>query len=133
MSVHAPTAASLAPPGLCPAAPVVSLSAQRTALRVWLVVPDALVLNLAFMTAYWLRFALHLTRSPEVVPPPWFYPVLGALLTPVSLLVFALFRLYDPDRLLGGVSEYSRIFDACSANTMMLVLATFLMPAFVVS
>ncbi len=118
---------------LCPQAPVLSLAAQRSVLRAWLVGTDALMLGLAFMAAYWVRFDLQVTISPGVVPAPLFYPLLAVFLTPVSIVVFALFKLYDPDSLLGGVSEYSRIFNACSTGTMMVVLFTFLQPAFVVS
>jgi exopolysaccharide biosynthesis polyprenyl glycosylphosphotransferase len=67
------------------------------------------------------------------MPAPYFYPILAALLTPVSIMVFSLFKLYDPDQLLGGVSEYSKIFHACSTATMMVVVATFLEPQFSVS
>jgi exopolysaccharide biosynthesis polyprenyl glycosylphosphotransferase len=125
--------AAIANPALCPAAPVLSLQSQRYLLTLWLVATDALVLGVAYMAAYWLRFNLQLTTAPEVVPIPYFYPTLAALLTPISILVFVLFRLYDPDSLLGGVSEYSKLFNACSTATMMVVVATFLVPAFVVS
>ena len=119
--------------GRYPAAPVLSLRAQRFGLRIWLIVTDAMVLGAAFLAAYWLRFGLQVTVSPDVIPAPIFYRTLAVFLTLVCIAVFAAFRLYDPDQLLGGVSEYSRIFNACSAGTMIVVLATFLQPAFVVS
>jgi exopolysaccharide biosynthesis polyprenyl glycosylphosphotransferase len=59
--------------------------------------------------------------------------MLALLLTVVCLLVFASFRLYDLESLLGGVTEYSKIFNACSTATMMVVVATFLAPQFVVA
>jgi exopolysaccharide biosynthesis polyprenyl glycosylphosphotransferase len=125
--------ASLAAAGACPANPVFSLAAQRGVLRGWLLVTDAIALGAAFLAAYWVRFDLQVTLAPEVMPPMPLYQILAAGLTPLSILVFAGFRLYDPDRLLGGVSEYSRIFSACSTSTMIVVVATFLQPAFVVS
>jgi exopolysaccharide biosynthesis polyprenyl glycosylphosphotransferase len=118
---------------LYPGAPVLSLQLQRSALKLWLIASDALVLATAFLAAYWLRFDLQVTTSPGIVPEPYFYPMLAALLTPVSIVVFAAFRLYDPESLLGGVTEYSKIFNACSTATITVVLATFLIPQFVVS
>lgn len=118
---------------LSPDAPVLPLQTQRALLTGWLVMTDALVLGAAFMAAYWVRFGLQLTTSPEVVPAPYFYPALAALLTALLLIVFALFGLYDHDSLLGGISEYARIFHACSTGTMLVVVATFLMPGFVIS
>ena len=112
---------------------MLSLQAQRVGLKAWLITSDAVVLALAFLAAYWLRFDLEVTTSPGIVPAPYFYPLLAALLTPISILVFSAFRLYESESLLGGVSEYSRIFNACSTATIMVVLATFLMPQFVVS
>ncbi len=117
----------------CPEAPILALGVQRVLLRSWLVVSDAFVLGFAFLAAYWVRFDLHLTLAPEVVPYPAFYPALALILTLISILVFASFRLYDPHGLLGGVSEYSRTFSACSTSTMIVVVATFLVPQFVVS
>jgi exopolysaccharide biosynthesis polyprenyl glycosylphosphotransferase len=119
--------------GACPAIPVFSLGAQRAVLRGWLILTDAIALSAAFLAAYWVRFDLQVTLAPEVTPITPLYQSLAAGLIPLSILVFASFKLYDPDRLLGGVSEYSRIFNACSTSTMIVVVATFLQPAFVVS
>jgi exopolysaccharide biosynthesis polyprenyl glycosylphosphotransferase len=125
--------ATMAGAQACPTRPILSLTAQRTLLRAWLILTDALALGAAFFAAYWVRFDFQLTIAPEVTPILPVYQTLAAGLTPLSILVFAAFRLYDPDRLLGGVSEYSRIFSACSTSTMIVVVATFLQPAFVVS
>lgn len=117
----------------CPQAPALCLKHQRSLFKVWLILTDGLVLSLAFWLAYWMRFDLHLTVAPETVPPPELYPSLTALLIPISILVFVPFRLYDSHALLGGVTEYSRAFNACTAATMIVVLATFFVPQFVVS
>ena len=94
---------------------------------------DALALGLAFWIAYWTRFDLQVTVAPEIVPSPEFYPSLAALLVAIFILVFVPFKLYEPHVLLGGVTEYSRAFNACTAGTMIVVLATFFIPQFVVS
>ncbi len=98
-----------------------------------MILTDALFLALAFRLAYWVRFDVRFTLAPEVTPNPEFYPSLDALLILISVLVFFQFKLYDSHLLLGGVSEYSRVFNACSAATMMVILATFFVPEFVVS
>jgi exopolysaccharide biosynthesis polyprenyl glycosylphosphotransferase len=115
------------------ASPAWSLARQRALLRGWLIVTDALALGAAFLAAYWVRFDFQVTLAPEVTPVIPMYQTLAASLTPLTILVFSAFRLYDPDRLLGGVSEYSRLFNACSTSTMIVVFATFMQPAFVVS
>ena len=132
MSANAPSP-SIVSSAACPETAVIPLTVQRLLLRIWLVITDALVLGAAFLAAYWVRFDLHVTIAPEVVPFANFYPTLAALLTPLSIIVFGLFKLYDFDRLFGGVSEYSRIFSACSTSTLIVVVATFLQPAFIVS
>lgn len=110
-----------------------SLGAQRRILRLVLVLTDAFVLGLAFRIAFWFRFDLDLTVSPEIVPDPSFYPNLAAVLVPTWILILLMFNLYDLFRILGGVSEYARIFNACTTATMLVVLATFIVPEFVVS
>src|SRR3990172_4457759 len=132
MATEAQTA-SVGSRSLCPEAPFLSLSTQRLLLKAWLVGTDAFVLGFAFLVAYWMRFDLQMTTAPEVVAPPYFYEMVAALLTSVLILLFLLFNLYDHDSLLGGVSEYSRIFNACSTGALVVVFASFLAPGFVVS
>ena len=48
-----------------PAEPVLSLEGQRLALKIWLIVTDAVALGAAFLFAYWLRFILQVTVAPE--------------------------------------------------------------------
>ena len=89
-----------------------TLDRQRLLLRIWLVATDALALALTFYLAYWSRFDLSLTVAPEVAPDPGFYLRLGAALAPLFILIFAFLRLYDVETLLGGVAEYSSVFNA---------------------
>ena len=112
---------------------VPSLRAQRSALRGCLVAGDAVALALAFLGAYWVRFYLQVTTAPEVVPIPYFYAMVAAVLTVLSIAVFTLFHLYDYDSLLGGVSEYARVFRASSTVAAIVILGTFFAPRFVVS
>jgi exopolysaccharide biosynthesis polyprenyl glycosylphosphotransferase len=111
----------------------VSLATQVVLLRIWLGLTDALALMLAFRAAYWVRFDLQVTLAPDVVPDPAFYPTLAAVLVPLWLVVLAGFNLYDGQKKLGGLEESSKIFNACSAATMLVIVATFIWPQFVVS
>ncbi len=61
-------------------------------------------LALAFALAYWLRFYLRVALVPEVVPSLGYYARLMAMLIPVWLGLFALFRLYDFQILLGALT-----------------------------
>ncbi|MFB3904377.1 MAG: sugar transferase [Acidobacteriota bacterium] len=117
----------------CPAAPAISLCVQRVFLKIALVVSDILVLGLAFRAAFWFRFQMKWALAPEVVPDPQFYPTLAAILIPAWVLIFMLFSLYEPHLLLGGLTEYSRIFNACTTGTMFVVLTTFIAPGFIVA
>lgn len=110
-----------------------SLQAQRALMAGWLVLTDALALAAAFRLAYWIRFDLHITLAPEVIESPSTYFQLAVTLIPVWLLLFAFSSLYDPQAKLGGIKETSRCFTACTVATMLVVVATFLMPTFVVS
>ncbi|MCC7176522.1 MAG: sugar transferase [Bryobacterales bacterium] len=110
-----------------------TLGRQRLLFRLMLVAADVLALGAAFKLAYWVRFSAGVTVSPEVVPDPQFYPHLAALLVPLFLITFAVFRLYTPDALLGGVIEYARVFNACTTATMIVIVSTFIHPLFILS
>ena len=109
------------------------LRTQRVLLLAWIVLTDALALGAAFRVAFWIRFDLQITVAPEVVAHVDSYFTLAALLTLLWLLVFVLFRLYDLHPRSGGPVETARAFNACSMAAMLVVVATFLFPAFVVS
>ncbi|MDQ4078645.1 MAG: sugar transferase [Chloroflexota bacterium] len=96
-------------------------------------VSDSLMLTLAFTVAYWLRFDLQLTLAPEIDPTPLFYERLMVLLVPLWLLLFALFRLYDFEYLLGGTAEYARVFNALAVGMVVIVIVGFVAPTFIVA
>jgi exopolysaccharide biosynthesis polyprenyl glycosylphosphotransferase len=115
------------------AGPGLSRQAQRRALRLVLLTSDGLMLLLAFSLAHWLRFDLQLALSPEAAPSPEFYARLVAVVVPLWLCLFGLFRLYDFHCLLDGTAEYARAFNACTSGTMLVVVATFFEPTFVIA
>jgi exopolysaccharide biosynthesis polyprenyl glycosylphosphotransferase len=116
-----------------PAVPALALVHQEALLRGSLVLTDVLVLMAAFWIAYWVRFDLGVTLAPDVVPDPTLYPALAAVLVPAWLALEAAWGLFDVRQRLSGVEESSRIFSVCSVAAMLVVVATFVWPPFVVS
>ncbi len=90
-----------------------------------LVVVDMLALTAAFVLAYWLRFYVEITVAPGITPPPNVYVPLVSVLIPMWLLLFAVFGLYTPNSLLGGLGEYGRILNACTWGMMIVIIASF--------
>lgn len=116
-----------------PQVPAVSLATQAALLRGWLLLTDALVLMVTFRAAYWVRFDLGLTLAPDVIPDPALYPGLAAAMLPLWLGVEWTFGLFDVHRRLSGIDESSRVLNASSTAAMLVVVATFLWPPFVIS
>ena len=104
------------------------------ALRLVLLVVDAVVISLAFGLAYLIRFNtdLPLFYTPQENPVQ-FYTSLVAWLIPVWLFVFSLYRLYDPHTLLGGMDEYIRAGQATTMGMTVLIVFSFLDPLFVIA
>lgn len=110
-----------------------SLKAQRLMLLVWLLLSDAASLAAAFRLAYWIRFDLQITVAPEVVGSIDAYFSLTAALIALWLTLLAFARLYDTQARAGGTAESARALRACTMAVMLVVVATFLYPAFTVS
>ncbi len=103
-------------------------------LRIGLIVGDALALLMAFSFSYLIRFQsrLPIFYQPES-PPVRYYGLLMAALIPVWLLIFAAHRLYSPDHLFHGTSEYMRVIQAASMGMMAAIVASFMEPALVIA
>ncbi|WP_448592643.1 sugar transferase [Thermoflexus hugenholtzii] len=103
-------------------------------LRAGLVLADSFALLLAFFFSYWIRFETRLPifYQPES-PPVRYYGLLMAALIPVWLLIFAAHRLYAPDHLFHGTSEYMRVIQAASVGMMAAIVASFMEPALVIA
>ncbi|MGH7731623.1 MAG: undecaprenyl-phosphate glucose phosphotransferase [Candidatus Eiseniibacteriota bacterium] len=71
---------------------------QRQLLATAIFVFDGLILAGAWLTAYWLRFYGLGLDAPLGIPPLAFHLWVGAVLTPVGLLVLRTFRLYRSAR-----------------------------------
>jgi len=116
-----------------PKAPALSLQIQRLFLKLSLIFSDAVALGLAFHIAFWIRFDFQLTVAPEVEPSPEFYSGLIMILIPLWILIFLVFNHYNLRMKIGGISEYSRTFNACTICTMLLVIIAFFESRFIVS
>ena len=92
----------------------------------WAVVPlvllDAVGIILSLGAAYQLRFQLLAYYGPLSEA---FYTRLAWIAIPMWLLIFALYRLYDPDHIFGGLREYVKVVNACTAGLVGLILYSF--------
>lgn len=105
----------------------------KTAYVVALVVSDILMLGAALRLAYWIRFELRIALEPTVVPSIEFYSQLALLMVAGCIVMFAFGGLYHWPNLGGGTTEYSRLFNVCSIAMLLVILAIFIFPAFVVA
>ncbi len=102
------------------------LTTQWRALKLALVGCDAAMLGVAFRIAFWIRFELSLPFFKIQVTPSFHrYQLLVLVSIPAWLLVFAIFGLYQRRNLLGGVREYSLLFNAATIAILAVVLAGF--------
>jgi exopolysaccharide biosynthesis polyprenyl glycosylphosphotransferase len=112
---------------------LISLTAQRRLYRLALLVGDALAIAAAFWLAFVVRFYAGLTIFQPVTGSPHFYQGIILLLVPAWLVIFGVFGLYDERNLLGGNREYALVFNACTTGAMIVILASFLRPEFIVA
>ncbi|MCB0069462.1 MAG: sugar transferase, partial [Caldilineaceae bacterium] len=99
----------------------------------FLVIGDATVLLIAFTLAYWLRFSVGITLHAESVPFPQDYLVLSLFLVPLWLVIFAVFGLYEFNSLLGNITEYGKVVNACTWGMMAVMIYGFVNPEFVIA
>lgn len=93
------------------------LNQTKTGPRGWkvvlacLVASDILMLHIAIMAAYLLRFRLNLPfLYYETIESPGDLWTLELLLLPVAIAIFAFRGLYNAENLFGGTREYERLF-----------------------
>jgi len=99
-----------------------SPATQHRLLVVMLLLGDITALAAAFGLAYYLRFK-RLPYSAEYSLR--YYAVVVGLVIGIWLLIFASFRLYNKQLLLGGTQEYANVFNACTAGTMLVIVVGF--------
>lgn len=127
-------------------APAATMSSKvKTALlsrRVrWLVIIgslmllDLLMINLAFLAAYFVRFSLNLPFfAQDASPDMWFYESLVLwLILPTWLVIFIVTGLYQRQNLLGGAREYGLVFRATVLGILPVTIAGFFEPTLVIA
>ena len=112
------------------------LSKQDSWRLYWLalLLNDVLGILLGFRLAYWARFELALPFFKlDVIPSPPFYSSLMLTLIPLWLVIFAATGVYHRKNLLGGTLEYQLVFRATTVGMMVVIIAGFLAPDFVIA
>jgi len=91
-------------------------SNRRIALRV---VADAMAVSTALFLASILRFEI-LNAVPTAL---WDYAAITAVLTPVWILLFWMYGLYEPRQVLGPVNEFKQVFHGVFAGVALIFVA----------
>lgn len=109
----------------------VSSKSQMRIFIFTLLISDFLMIGFAFRVAYWIRFEANIPFFVEdALSSPDYYEGIILLIIPVWLVMFAFSGLYRSDNLMGGVKEYSLLFNASSIAILVLVAAGFFQPNF---
>ncbi|HVN55729.1 MAG TPA: sugar transferase [Anaerolineaceae bacterium] len=95
---------------------------------------DLTMLGISFRLAYFVRFEASLpVFRLDVVPSIPFYQNVILVLIPIWLGIFILDGLYHRPNLLGGTKEYSLVFQAVTIGILMVIVAGFIGPDFVIA
>lgn len=112
-----------------------SSATKMRMVRLSLVALDFLALGAAFLTAYYFRF-VGITAgvfAPDGVDDVLYYTAFVVAMLPLWLLLFRLFKLYDPAVLFAGHQEYQYVFNACTAGIMLVIVISFMLPELMVA
>jgi len=118
----------------CKVANTISHTTQWRLYTICLIINDVVMLSLGFRLAYMLRFETGLSFFQlNVAPSTTFYKNLVFFIIPLWLLVFYLAGLYNRQSLLGGTREYDLVFRATAVGFLLVVVAGFLDPDFIIA
>ena len=106
---------------------------DRRLLLGMLVLNDILIVLASFAEAYAVRFWSGLPFFDEGWVNPQFYATVVLAMTPVYLILFHIYGLYNPVNLFGGATEYARMFNAVTTGMLLVIIVSFLFPEFVVA
>jgi exopolysaccharide biosynthesis polyprenyl glycosylphosphotransferase len=99
-----------------------------------LIICDLFLMGAAYRVSYFLRFELGLSIFEiDVVPSKILYAHLVFILMPFWLLIFSAVGMYSRGNLLGGTNEYALVFNASMISLMLVILVSFLEPAFIIA
>ncbi|PID86752.1 MAG: glycosyl transferase [Chloroflexi bacterium] len=102
---------------------------QKSILISTLMLSDLLMIALAGLVAYWIRFSLSLSIFQlDVVPSPNYYQRMAFAFILVTLSIFYASGLYNQRKILGGTREYEIVFRSTSLGLLLVIVASFLFP-----
>jgi exopolysaccharide biosynthesis polyprenyl glycosylphosphotransferase len=120
-----------------PAAPVLPATARKLqwpAFVAALLLVDVMMIVIGFQLAYSLRFEANLSVFQlDVSQRQPFYQLLVLIFIGLWLAAFAVMGLYNRHNLLGGTEEYARTFRASTYSLLLVIVAGFLAPTFVIA
>ncbi len=93
-----------------------------------LILSDLGLYNLAFRTAYWIRYESNWHIMKYWIQPVIDYSHLSLLTIPVFIAIFSILGLYYRKNLLGGTREYSLVFSATTIAMFVNISVGFLFP-----
>lgn len=112
----------------------ISLQKQHQWFIGTLVISDILMALAAFWLAYAIRFQWGLTIFKiEFGPDIAVYKAMMIALVPIWIGICISYGLYDMRHLLGGIGEYSRVFQASTMGMLLVVILSFLFPGFILA
>jgi exopolysaccharide biosynthesis polyprenyl glycosylphosphotransferase len=111
----------------------VARRSEQRLLVAGLLLTDASVIALSFALSYIVRFWLKLPFFDSGSVRPEFYAFVVVMLAPAYLALFHIYGLYDRTNLLGGTTEYARVFNAVTTGVLLVIFINFIQPDFVVA
>ena len=116
------------------AAKNLSPSDQWALLTIGLIFVDLLLIGLAFLIAYQVRFGLDLFLFRADADSSYaYYQTLSLALVPFWIVIFAFTGLYKRNTLLGGSKEYALVFRATSLGILTVIMGSFIEPDFILA
>lgn len=114
--------------------PAILLERHWQLFIITLIASDIAMIGLAFRLAFLLRFEINIGLFQlDIVPFLPFYQTVSLALILVWIFVFALNGLYQRQNLLGGTQEYALVFRATNTSMLLVVVAGFLQPDFILA
>ena len=114
--------------------PAVLLARHWHLFIITLMASDIAMIGLAFRLAFLFRFEVNIgIFRLEIVPFLTLYQTVSLALVLVWITIFALNGLYSRQNLLGGTQEYSLVFRAINTGMLLVIIAGFLQPDFILA
>lgn len=106
---------------------------EQRELILGLLLTDICTILICFALAYVLRFQAGIHFFDDGSIRPDFYMLVICIMLPCYILLFMVYGLYDRHNLLGGTTEYARVFNAVTTGIALTIFINFLQPDFVIA